>query len=316
MGRRRIRLLQKNFDFEIIGYDLIPERRDEIKRNFNIETVSSLDELSKTKDLKIAFICSSPATHLELIKKIKPLKLNIFCELNLISKDLEELIDLFQESSEIFFSSNTLNFRKEFQLIKHNISSSQTLVNYSYEVGQYLPDWHPWESYLDFFVSEIKTNAIREILAIELPWIVNTFGNIKEFKVNKSSISKLNLQYPDNYQIIFKHNSGSSGYIGLDLVSRVPIRNLRIYGEFDYIKWQGTPNSLEFYNIHEKSFENPNLKAAINKQEDYADFIVEDAYLDEIKYFLTMVKENKVNDTNNRKLLEILKLIDDLEAEQ
>ena len=314
MGRRRIRLLQKNFDFDLIGYDLVSERREEIRHQFNIETISSLDELNRIKELGIAFVCSSPATHLELIKKIKPLNLHVFCELNLITEDLEELINIFKESSKIFFSSNTLNFRKEIQLINHNISSNQSLVNYSYEVGQYLPDWHPWESYLDFFVSDIKTNAIREILAIELPWIVKTFGEIKEFKVNKSSISKLNLKYPDNYQMIFKHDSGVSGYFGLDLVSRVPIRNLRIYGEFDYIKWQGTLNSLEFYDIQDKSFKNPNLKAVIDKQDKYADFIVEDAYLDEIRYFLNMVDKNDKNDKNNRKLLEILKLIDQLEA--
>ena len=42
----------------------------------------------------------------------------------------------------------------------------QQIINIS--LGQYLPDWHPWESYKSFFVSNKKTNGCRELFAIEL----------------------------------------------------------------------------------------------------------------------------------------------------
>ena len=37
-----------------------------------------------------------------------------------------------------------------------------------YHSGQYLPDWHPWESYKDFYVSNPATGARREIVPFEL----------------------------------------------------------------------------------------------------------------------------------------------------
>ena len=32
-------------------------------------------------------------------------------------------------------------------------------LTFTYQSGQYLPDWHPWESYKEFYVSKRETGA-------------------------------------------------------------------------------------------------------------------------------------------------------------
>ena len=52
--------------------------------------------------------------------------------------------------------SSTLQYRKEIQFIKEEVKKVSGKVNYIYHVGQYLPDWHPWENYKDFFVGDAR----------------------------------------------------------------------------------------------------------------------------------------------------------------
>ena len=115
---------------------------------------------------------------------------------------------------------------------------------YSYHIGQYLPDWHPWECLKDFFVSSKKTNGCREILAIELPWIQNTFGKIKTIHVLKKKFTELKLNFPDTYFIYMEHENGNIGSLIVDVVSRQAVRAMEIFNEDMYIRWDGTPESL------------------------------------------------------------------------
>ena len=110
----------------------------------------------------------------------------------------------------ILFLSSTFLYRKDIQYIKDRVAGKRT--NYIVHTGQYLPDWHPWESYQSFFVNDPRTNACREIMAIDLPWIIQMFGPVKDLCVKKGKDSILNIDYNDNYIISFEHENGSRGF--------------------------------------------------------------------------------------------------------
>ena len=163
-------------------------------------------------------------------------------------------------------------------------------------MGQYLPDWHPWEDYNDFFVNDKKSNGCRELMAIELPWIIRTFGKIDKIKVFRDKISKLNLNYSDTYNIILKHKNGHIGNFSVDIVSRKATRNLEIYSEDLHIFWDGTPEGLKKYDLQDKKINNINVYKDYEQNTNYADNIVETAYLEELKIFLS-----EITNTNNLK---------------
>ena len=70
-------------------------------------------------------------------------------------------------------------------------------VNYIYHIGQYLPDWHPWENYKNFFVGDRRTGGVREIFGIDLPWLLDAFGPVKHVYAEKDKLSGLEIDYPD-----------------------------------------------------------------------------------------------------------------------
>ena len=291
MGKRRIRLIKSNFpDVNIIGIDNSEERCKEVEELFNIKTLSNSDEFFKDYNCEAVFISTPPLTHSKIINDALNNNLSVFTEINLVKDMYDENIDLADENGLTLFLSSTQLYRKEINYITSKISDFNKTTNYIYHIGNYLPDWHPWESYKNFFVGNKKTNGCREILTIELPWIVNTFGEIKQVHVSKNKITDLEVDYPDSFFVNVIHKNGSNGVLIIDLVSRHAVRNLEIINEDGYIQWDGTPEGLKEWNHNSNELDEINLYDEISNQEDYNQTIIENAYLEEIKDFFNSLK--------------------------
>lgn len=315
MGRRRIRLIkQYNDSYKIIGVDLIKERRIASETEFGIETLDSLEVALNNYNLDSAIICTSPLSHSKLIKLCLENNLHIFTELNLVADGYDENVQLAKEKNRVLFLSSTFLYRAEIKQIDKLVKMQSGRLNYIYHIGQYLADWHPWESYKDFFVGDKRTNGCREIFAIELPWLIEVFGNIKDIVTRKSKISSLNIDYCDNYMVVLEHESGHKGMLAVDIVSRKAVRNLEVFGENLYLSWDGLPEGLKMINVEEKKEENITLYEKVDQLDQYSKFVVENAYYNEIVAFFDAITNNIEPIYNFKKDKIILDLIDRIEA--
>jgi len=315
MGRRRIRLIQQlDKETEIVGVDTNEERKKKCQIEYEIETFSYLEDVIKSAEPECAFVCTSPLTHSSLIAKCLGSGLHVFTELNLVDDGYEENILLAEQKKRVLFMSSTFLYREEIKKIKSLTKKAECLLNYTYHVGQYLPDWHPWENYKDFFVANKYSNGCREIFAIELPWLVDVFGEIVKVDVVKSKMSSLDLDYDDNYLVIIQHKSGHKGTLVVDIVSRKALRNLEVFGEKLYLHWDGTPTGLTLYDINTKNEQKINLYEKIAQLDNYSNFIVENAYSNEIVAFFEAMTQGNIPLYSFEKDREILKIIDRIEA--
>ena len=314
MGKRRIRLIQKySSSIVVFGVDLQSERCKDVKEQFNIETYSSVEQLIRFHTLDCAFITTSPLSHGKIINQCLELGLQVFSELNLVDDMYEENLAIARRNNLVLFLSSTFLYRKEIEYIDHIIQNKTEPLRYQYHVGQYLPDWHPWEDYKTFFVANVRTNACREIFAIELPWICRVFGEIESISVEKSKITNLEIDYPDNYSIYIKHTTGYQGTLQVDIVSRIAERKLRIMGENTYITWNGKPDSLCIMDIENKKLQPIELYTSIDKIEGYSDNIIEDAYYSEVENFFKVIENGEEPKYSFEEDLKILNLIDTIE---
>lgn len=315
MGKRRIRLLQKFSEIEkIVGIDKRTDRRDEVNKIYGCETYESMEQAVENEaDLSAAFICTSPLSHTKLINDALKLELNVFSEINLISDGYKENIELAKKVNKVLFLSSTFYYREEIKYLKEKIKDKSNL-NYIYHIGQYLPDWHPWEDYLDFFVADKRTNGCREIMAIEFPWLVGAFGTVKKYNVISNNISKLKIDYKDNYMIQLEHENGNKGTLVVDIVSQKAVRNLEVYGENIYFSWNGTPETLQEFDEKTHKIKNVELREEAENIKGYSSFIVENAYQSEIQEFIDVVNGDKVTEYGFEEDFEILKLIDCIEG--
>ena len=200
------------------------------------------------------------------------------------------------------------------QFIKEKVKANNFSGSYRYCISQYLPEWHPWESYKNFFIGQKKTNACRELFAIELPWLVDTFGEIRSMQVMHKKASKLDISFDDTYQVLLEHETGVTGNLTVDVVSPKTGRVLEIWEENFYIEWRGTPETLNCYSAATRNFETVNLYENVEHMEGYSSFVVENAYYDELKNFLDTIQKKDIPRYSFQKDKEILGLIDRIEA--
>ena len=312
MGKRRIRLLkQYDASIEIWGIDKSEERRMQSEKMYHIRTLDDLLMVEKDS-FDCAFIATAPLSHSYLIKECLLRNMHVFTEINLVSDGYEENIRLAREKDKVLFISSTFLYREEIKYIDKRVKNSILPINYVYHIGQYLPDWHPWENYQNYFIGDKRTNGCREIFAIELPWILNTFGEVKKVYSVKGKNTELSIDYADNYVVVLEHENGTKGVLLVDVVSRKAVRNLEIFSEDLYLKWDGTPEGLYYYDYQLKKDIYVKLYEEVERREEYSSFIVENGYLHEIEAFFEQVKKGVLPIYDFEKDKRILELIDEI----
>lgn len=313
MGRRRIRLYkQLDNEAQFICVDSNPERIQQIKEDGHIAYSDIEDAIKEPPEF--AFVSTSPLSHAAIIPNLLRNKIDIFTEINLTSKNYNEMITLAKENNVKLFLSSTMLYKNQIKKIKEVVQKETKPLTYIYHIGQYLPDWHPWESYKDFFIGKKESNGCREIYAIQLPWIIDTFGKVSNMKKTSNRTTNLEIDFDDSYITTFEHENGTKGVFVVDVVSRVATTYLEIIGENIHITWDGSNDGLRIFNVEKKTVENFVAYQNVEHNVNYADNIVENTYLDEIRDFISMIKNNTEPKWSIEKDYYVMDLIDRIEA--
>ena len=313
MGKRRARLAKgMDASIEISGVDTTESRRTEAE-GLGITAYASIGEAVAAEKFDAALVCTAPITHAGIISELLDAGLPVFTELNLVSDGYEENMKKAKEKSLPLFLSSTMLYRGETQYIKQQVEAFDKPVNYIYHIGQYLPDWHPWENYKNFFVGDKRTGGVREIFGIDLPWLLDTFGPVKSLQVEKDKISQLEVDYPDSYFVTLRHENGVKGMLAVDVVSPKAVRNFECFGEGLHLFWEGNPKSLYTFD-HDKGEKLPvNTYESFEHDSRYSDNIVENAYVDELANFFAVLKGTEQPRYSFEKDLETIRLIEAIE---
>lgn len=312
MGKRRIRLIKEMYpDYIVLGIDGREDRRKETTDMFGIQCFSAAAEVAD--QVNCSFICTSPLSHASIIADCLNRGWHVFTELNLVTDGYEENITLAKEKKCTLFLSSSFFYREEIKYIRTKIDSDKKW-NYIYHIGQYLPDWHPWENYKDFFIGDKRTNGCREIMAIELPWLTRTFGEVESTAILADKMTELNIGFEDNYMIQMKHRNGNKGTLIVDVVSPVAVRKMEAYAEHSYISWNGTPDSVQEFDPKSGKLVTVQLSEKAEHKDGYSAFIVENMYKNEIREFFDVVLDGKKPQYGFEQDQKILELIDSLGA--
>ena len=295
MGKRRTRIVRRIYpDFRVVGVDLQSERRQAFAQEFSLPVFATLAEAIENVQLEAAIISTSPLSHGDIANECLAAGLHVFTEINLQPGRYEENIQLAKEKKVKMFLSSTFLYRKEVNFIEKKVKERQEPLSYIYHVGQYLPDWHPWEDYRHYFVARRESNACRELFAIELPWLIETFGGIESVQAASDKMSQLDLPYHDNYMVIVRHRSGHKGMLAVDVVSREAVRDFCVYGENLFLQWDGTPTGLKVKDLESKELKSVQLYSneAARHDDNYSRNIIENAYESEIVAFVDCIAKD------------------------
>lgn len=285
MGKRRIRNLQSLSAGEILGFDKKEDRRKEAEAKYGIKTFNDFQEaLKENPDALI--ISTPPNIHNEYIKLAIENKKPAFVEASVVLGDLEELNIAAKKENVFIAPSCTFRFHPAIEKIKKIVNEGKygKVTNFTYYLGQYLPDWHPSEDIKNFYVGKKETGGAREMVCFELTWIVDLlgfpkktvgfFGKTLEMGVDIDDTYALSLDFGDKY-----------GSVLVDVVSRYAIRSLLLNMEKGQITWRWDEDLIKVYDAESKRWEDCFYKKG-QAAEGYNENIIEDMYIDEMKSFI------------------------------
>ncbi len=317
MGKRRIRnLMSIDKNFKIIGVDTRQDRRLECESLYGINTFESISKVIELDSSVVFFVSTPPDKHLGPIREALNIGANCFVEASVMGQ--EELTSLGEEFSKknlLLAPSATYRFYPGPERIRAFVDEGLIgkPIYYNYQVGQYLPNWHPWESVHDFYVSKRETGACREIVPFELTRLTEIFGSVTPISGFRSNLGNGGLDIDDIYQVNLAHQSGVIGSLTIEVISQPgATRIMTLIGTKGKITFDGFNQSISLNSIDLSSPVIEDL-AIGTIMDGYIN--PEEPYVKEIRSFLTAIEHGDFSKYPNTILqdVSILNSLEDIE---
>jgi len=114
------------------------------------------------------------------------------------------------------------------------------------QVGQYLPDWHPWEDYrVGVSARHATGGGVILDLIHELDYVNWLFGPVRRVSAMAGHVSSPEIETEDVAEILLECERVPVVEVHLDYIQRQPARTCHIFGEAGTIAWDYYANRVE-----------------------------------------------------------------------
>ena len=291
MGKRRMRNLHANGEKTIVGFDVRPDRNAEAKEEYGIKTVETFDAIAP-QDFDVLIISTSPDAHGDYIRYALKHKKHFFVEHPTSDDGYKEI--LASKDATIKAPSCTFLFNRGVKMMKQILEKGAIgkVLAFQYHMGQYLPDWHPYEDYRTVYFSKKETSACREMVAFELIWLSALMGSkVKDVRGSITKLSDLDMDADDTVTAAVTYENNVRGTLLIDVISRKPFRTLRILGSEGVLEWERFDYCVKVFTVKDKKTEVISIPKG-NPEKGYVN--EEEMYIEEIKAFLGSIKGEEV----------------------
>lgn len=250
MGKRRIRNLRAlGIPTErICGFDPSTARRKEASA-LGIRAAADFRKGFAEFKPTALIISTPPDKHAPYMRFAARRKLHFFVEVTTLDTGYKEVMRR-ARGGFVAAPSCTFRYAPAVQKLRELLKKGQIgrpLV-YQHYLGQYLPDWHPYEDYRTVYFAKKSTGGAREMFPYELQWLNFIFSS-RAMNVAGivAKVSSLDIKADDVYSAAVRHQNGMVGSLHIDLLNRRAGRQLRIVGEKGTIEWDWLAQTITTY---------------------------------------------------------------------
>lgn len=289
MGKRRIRNLLALKQENIAGFDINEDRVRDANEKYEIKTFNDFNKAIESFNPDVFIISTPPNLHMKYAYLAKDKNIHCFIEASVV--DSQKILALSEEINDnlVIAPSCTMSFFpapiKIKELIQKEVIGKP--LNFNYQSGQYLPDWHPWEKIENFYVSSRDTGGCREIVTFELTWLNDIFGDSRALACVKRKLTNINANIDDIYHCILEYPNNMIGNLTVEVISQPKaVRDIRIIGEKGEIVYNSDSNSIKYINTQMEDWEIVSFEDG-TIEKDYIN--PEEPYINEIKTFIEAI---------------------------
>jgi predicted dehydrogenase len=253
---------------------------------------SDLDQALHQAKPDVVLICTPPAFHVSQALQAVRSGAHVFIE-----KPLSDRMDGGDELSEeagrrkrVVQVGYNLRFNPGLRKLKEFVEQTEVgrILWGRVEVGQYLPDWRPWQDYRRSYSArrELGGGIILDA-SHEIDYVMWLLGRPVELACMAGRVSSLDVDVEDCATILLRFASGSQVDVHMDFVQREYSRSCLLVGEQGKLQWN--------YARNEVIVEKPREEAQTFR----CDFDANQMYVSEMEHFFDRIERG---DTVNREL--------------
>ena len=303
IGKRHIRNLKALKVGDIIAHDLKEERCREVEQEYGVKTYHDLEEALAQKP-EAALVCTPTGRHIPPALAAARHGCHLFIEKPLSHSldGVDELMKVVAQKGLVALIGCNMRFHLGIARIKELVASASIgrVLCARVQVGQYLPDWHPWEDYRQGYSASSSLGGGIILDGVhEIDYITWFLGEASQVICLSGKLSSLEIDTEDTAEILLRLKSGDIVEVHLDYVQRAYGRSCQLIGEEGTILWDINDKQVRLYSAGEKQWQVfPEAPAYDSNQ----------MYLEEMKHFLRCLegKDRPMQDIKaGKRVLEI-----------
>lgn len=282
MGKRRVRDLRE-LGADVIGFDVRADRNRQAHEMFGIPVVDTFDSLLAGA-VQAIVISTPPDCHVPYYELCFQHKLPFFSEANIFTPHASWFEAQQQAAGVRGHPSATWRFHPLVQELRRRVAGlgAGEVNSFSHQYGGFLPDWHPWEPYTDFYAGRARTCAAREMVPFELEILLETFGPVAQVQALCTQARAWDAPFNDTYLLLLRFERGITGTLSVELHHVTPIRVTRVSCREQALILDMNAQRLERYDRPGDSWQYQRPEAV---RQNWG-FQFEDVYREEIRHFL------------------------------
>ena len=300
IGQRHVRNLRAllGATAEIIAYrvrrqmhvvtpTMAADRNRNVENEYMIGTFSNLEEALAEKP-DIAFICNPSSLHTSVALACVQANCDVFVEKPLSDslRGIQQLIHAAEENKTIAMVGYQLRFHPCLRALADTIKSGVlgNLLAVRATVGEYLPNWHPYEDYRQMYAARADLGGGVVLSQIhEFDYLYSLFGVPERIYALGGHWSDLEIDVEDTSSILMECCSANHPFpiqLHQDYVQSPPSRQCEVIGDHGRVV-------MDLYALSVSVFTRGNTTPQV---QNFSGFERNQLFIDQLKHFLDCVK--------------------------
>jgi predicted dehydrogenase len=214
-----------------------------------VEAFSDFKEALGAQEPDVVFVCTPPVFHVEQALQAVRNGAHVFVE-----KPLCDRFDLVDELSaeatkrgRAVHVGYNLRFHPGVQMLKRLLGEGAIgrVLWAHVEVGQYLPDWRPWQDYRQSYTAQRELGGgIILDASHEIDYVLWLLGPPSELTCMAGKVSRLEVDVEDCATILLRFPGGAQADVHMDFVQQTSSRSCVLVGERGKLLWDYSQNQV------------------------------------------------------------------------
>ena len=260
IGRRHARVFRAAGVSHIAGADLREDRLQQAREEVGLdETGSDFAAMLAANSFDAVLVTLPTAFHTPVALAAARAGCHLFIEKPVAAdqQGLDEVEAVVAEKRLIAYTAYCYRFAPSAERMKEIVESGTLgqILCARLKISNYLPNWHPWEDYRDFYMAKLEQGGgarLDESHGIDLlRWL---FGDVESVFALVDKVSDLEIDADDLTSMTLRFANGTVGEAHFDLLGRTPRVDMELIGSEGTLLWDRISGRIDVFSAETKEW--------------------------------------------------------------